>query len=239
MHKKILILDFGAQYSQLIARRVREQQVYCELHPYDVSEAFIREFDPVGIILSGGPNSVYEEEAYRASQAVFELGIPVLGICYGMQALTHALGGMVAPAQAREYGSAKITHIEANPLFAGLQPPLQVWMSHGDRIEQPPRGFTPLAASDNSPYAAMGNVGRGLYGVQFHPEVAHTPQGVDILRNFIFDVCGCQPKWTPASFIEDSIERIRAQVGGERVLLGLSGGVDSAVVGALLQRAIG
>lgn len=235
----VVILDFGSQYTQVIARRVREQNVYAGVFPFDADPAHINQHQPRGYILSGGPNSIYDPGAPQLPQHILDAHLPILGICYGMQAMTYALGGVVAPSQAREYGSARIMQTETSPLFMGLTPALQVWMSHGDRIEEPPRGFIALAESDNSPYAAIGNLSRGWYGVQFHPEVAHTPQGVQILRNFIFDVCGCQARWTPASFIDDAVEHIRQQVGSERVLLGLSGGVDSAVAGALLQRAIG
>jgi GMP synthase (glutamine-hydrolysing) len=194
--------------------------------------------DPAGYILSGGPNSVYEAGAPKLPPHILKSGKPILGICYGMQLLTHTLGGKVAPAHAREYGPATI-ELTVNPLFEGLSPETQVWMSHGDRIEAPPAGFHPLATSENSPYAAIGHLQRGYYGVQFHPEVAHTPQGTTMLRNFIFNICQCEARWSPAAFIDDAIKRIQAQVGGERVLLGLSGGVDSAVTAALIHRAIG
>ncbi len=238
-HGGIAVLDFGSQYTQLIARRVREQNVYAEVFPFDVSPALANAHQPRGYILSGGPASVYEPGAPQLPRWLLEMDVPVLGICYGMQALTHALGGVVAPAGAREYGPAQITRSRENALLGGLPEALNVWMSHGDRIERPPSGFVPLAQSDNSPYAAMGDPARGLYGVQFHPEVAHTPQGADMLHNFLFAVCGCQAGWSPSAFIEDAVSAIQAQVGGERVILGLSGGVDSAVAGALLHRAIG
>lgn len=236
----IAILDFGSQYTQLIARRVREQGVYAEVFPCDAAQEKVDTQHPRGYILSGGPNSIYEEGAPQMPDYVLKTGLPVLGICYGMQAITHALGGVVAGSQHKEFGFAQITHTHgANPLFNGVPDEIDVWMSHGDRIERPPQGFTPLAHSDNSPYAAMGDLTRKLYGVQFHVEVKHTPQGAQILRNFIFDVCGCEPKWSAAAFVEDSIRTLRERVGGERVLLALSGGVDSAVAGALLNRAIG
>lgn len=235
----IAIVDYGSQYTQLIARRVREQGVYAEVFAYDTPLEHINLHNPNGYILSGGPNSVYDVGAPQLPASLLNNGKPILGICYGMQALTHALGGQVAPAQAREYGRAVITQTGDNPLLHGLMQSLHVWMSHGDRIEKPPTGFIPIAQSDNSPYAAMGDVERGLYGVQFHPEVSHTPQGVEILRNFIFEICSCVEKWSPAAFVDDAIDRIRAQVGDEQVLLGLSGGVDSAVAGALLHKAIG
>ncbi len=235
----IVILDYGSQYTQLIARRVREQQVYAEVFPFDADPVKINQHRPRGYILSGSPNSIYEADAPQLAQHILDTQKPVLGICYGMQALTHLLGGRVAPSQAREYGSAQITTVADNPLLTGLQSPLKVWMSHGDRIEEPPPGFIPLASSDNSPFAAMGDIERGLYGIQFHPEVTHTPQGAAVLHNFLFNICDCEAKWSPLSFIEDAVETIRARVGQERVILGLSGGVDSAVVGALLNKAIG
>ncbi len=235
----IVIIDFGSQYTQLIARRIREQQVYAEVLPPETDPLHMNQHRPRGYILSGGPNSIYEPDAPQLPWHILEAEKPVLGICYGMQALTYALRGRVAPAQAREYGAARISHTLENPLLHNLLTPLQVWMSHGDRIEEPPPGFASLASSDNSPYAAMGDLERGLYGIQFHPEVTHTPQGTEILRNFLFNVCGCEPKWSSQSFIDDAVETIRARVGQERVLLGLSGGVDSAVVGALLNKAIG
>ena len=235
----IVIIDFGSQYTQLIARRVREQGVYAEVFPPQAAPAAMNQHRPRGYILSGGPNSIYEPGAPQLPWHILEAEKPVLGICYGMQALTHALRGQVAAAQAREYGAARITQTVDNPLLDGLLPTLQVWMSHGDRIEAPPSGFVSLASSQNSPYAAMGDPERGLYGIQFHPEVTHTPQGTEVLRNFLFNVCCCEAKWSPQSFIDDAVANIRARVGRERVLLGLSGGVDSAVVGALLNKAIG
>lgn len=238
-HGGIAIIDFGSQYTQLIARRVRELGVYSEVFAHDGTADHINQHNPSAYILSGGPNSVYETGAPKLPRFILDSGKPILGICYGMQLLTYSLGGQVAPANEREYGSAMITHTLQNPLLDGLDPQLQVWMSHGDRIEQPPTGFTPLAQSDNSPYAAIGNVEKKRYGVQFHPEVAHTPQGNAILSNFLFNVCECDNKWTPTAFIDDAIEKIRTQVGDKKVLLALSGGVDSAVAGALLHRAIG
>jgi GMP synthase (glutamine-hydrolysing) len=234
----IAILDYGSQYTQLIARRVREQGVYA-VYPFDAPPEKMNEFQPKGYILSGGPNSIYEPGAPQLPGHLLRIGQPVLGICYGMQALTHALGGKVAASSAREYGPATITHTPHSPLLDGLPTTLNVWMSHGDRIEQPPDGFVPLAQSENSPYAAIGNVERAIYGVQFHPEVAHTPQGAQILRNFVFTICGCEATWSPESFIEYALTSIRERVGKEHVILGLSGGVDSAVAAALLQKAIG
>jgi GMP synthase (glutamine-hydrolysing) len=236
-HGGIAILDFGSQYTQLIARRVRELGVYAEVFPYDATPAQIKAHEPRGYILSGGPNSVYDADAPHTPAEI--LNQPTLGICYGMQSMTYALGGQVAPAQQREYGSTHVNITGDNPLFHDLPDELTVWMSHGDRIEQPPAGFVPLAQTSNAPFAAIGNVERGLYGVQFHPEVAHTPQGGQILRNFLFNVCHCEPHWSPVAFIDDAVAQIRARVGNERVLLALSGGVDSAVAGALIHEAIG
>jgi GMP synthase (glutamine-hydrolysing) len=235
----IAILDFGSQYTQLIARRVRELGVYAEVLPHDVDRERLEAHEPLGLIFSGGPNSIYEAGAPQLPRYVLDSDQPMLGVCYGMQAMTHALGGVVAPSAHREYGQSALTHRENVPLFEGVPATSRVWMSHGDRIELPPAGFEPLATSDNSPFAAMGDVARGRYGVQFHPEVVHSEFGQQVLHNFVFRICGCTPKWTPVAFIEDAIERIRAVVGDERVLLALSGGVDSAVAGTLLHRAIG
>ncbi|MCC7352217.1 MAG: glutamine-hydrolyzing GMP synthase [Anaerolineae bacterium] len=236
----IVVLDFGAQYSQLIARRVREAHVYCELFPWDAPADKVLRLAPRGFILSGGPNSVYEPGAPYLLPYVLESGQPILGICYGMQLLAHALGGRVAPSSHREYGPAQVAlGGEPSPLFSGLPTPLAVWMSHGDRIEALPPGFVALGRSTNSPLAAMGDVSRGLYGLQFHPEVAHTPLGKEILHRFVYQVCGCRGTWTPDAFIEDAIARIHAQVGEGKVVCGLSGGVDSAVAATLVHRAVG
>ncbi|MFZ1505612.1 MAG: glutamine-hydrolyzing GMP synthase [Anaerolineae bacterium] len=236
----IVILDFGSQYSQLIARRVREAHVYCELLPWDAPAAAFERLQPKGFILSGGPASVYETGAPRLPDYVLASGRPVLGICYGMQLLTQALGGQVGAARRREYGPAEIRTGEvSSPLFANLPTRHTVWMSHGDRIEALPPGFEAIASSDNSPLAAMGHAARGIYGLQFHPEVSHTRNGPAILRNFLVDVCGCHGAWTPLNFIEESLAAIRAEVGSGHVLCGLSGGVDSAVAAALLHKAIG
>ena len=233
----IAILDFGSQYAQLIARRVREAQVYCELFPWDTPPERVLALQPKGFILSGGPASVYEPGAPYILPYILESGQPVLGICYGMQALTHSLGGRVAPASEREYGPAQVETVTSNPLLVeGAQP---VWMSHGDRIEAPPAGFIVLAHSDNSPIAAVGDLSRGYYGVQFHPEVRHTPGGAEILRRFVVDVCQARPEWTPESIISASVAHIRQQVGKEMVLSAVSGGVDSSVATALVQRAVG
>jgi GMP synthase (glutamine-hydrolysing) len=234
----IVVLDFGSQYSMLIARRVREWNVYCELVPWNAPEARVRALNPRGVILSGGPASVYEPNAPLIPRWVLESGLPVLGICYGMQALAHQLGGRVEPGPAREYGHALIRRTAADGIFADLPETMPVWMSHGDRVAALPPGFRALAASDNSPVAAMGN-DRGVVGLQFHPEVVHTPYGRDILRNFLYRICGCTGDWTPGSFIEESTARIRAQVGDGRVICALSGGVDSAVAAALIHRAVG
>ncbi len=237
MSDAIAILDFGSQYAQIIARRVREAQVYCEQFPWNAPPERVQALRPRGYILSGGPASVYEPGAPVIPAYVLSSGLPVLGICYGMQALTHALGGRVAAAAEREYGPAQIETIRANPL---LEPGLHtVWMSHGDRIEQPPPGFEILARSANSPVAAIGDPARRFYGLQFHPEVHHTPGGAAMLRRFVLDVCGCHPDWTPQSIITQAVERIRAQVGSERVLAAVSGGVDSSVATALVSRAVG
>lgn len=237
MNNSIAILDFGSQYSQLIARRVREQHVYCELHPWDTDPATVLARQPIGFILSGGPASVYAPGAPQIPAYILESGKPILGICYGMQALTHALGGKVAPAPQQEYGLAQVRVLHPNKLL----PPgeSRVWMSHGDRIDQLPQGFATLAESDNSPVAAMGNATRGYYGVQFHPEVHHTPGGPEMLRRFVIEICDATPEWTPDSIIDESIARIRAQVGNRRVLSAVSGGVDSSVATALAHRAIG
>jgi GMP synthase (glutamine-hydrolysing) len=234
----IVVLDFGSQYSMLIARRVREWNVYCELVPWNAPEARVRALNPRGVILSGGPASVYEPGAPLIPRWVLESGLPVLGICYGMQALAYQLGGRVEPGHAREYGHAVIRQTAADGIFADLPETMPVWMSHGDRVTALPPGFRVLAASDNSPVAAMGN-DRGIVGLQFHPEVVHTPYGREILRNFLYRLCGCTGDWTPGSFIEESVTRVRAQVGDGRVICALSGGVDSAVAAALVHRAVG
>lgn len=237
MHDSIAILDFGSQYAQLIARRVREMHVYCELFPWDAPAGTVLASNPKGFILSGGPASVYEENAPQVPPYVLDAGLPVLGICYGMQALTHALGGRVAPSTSREYGPALVEPLGANPLLPpGEQP---VWMSHGDRIERLPAGFVSLARSGNSPIAAMGNSERKMFGMQFHPEVRHTPRGNEVLCNFVLRVCNAHPDWTPDSIIAESVERIRGQVSSKQVLSAVSGGVDSSVATALVNRAIG
>ena len=235
----IVIIDYGSQYTQLIARRIRELGVYSQVLPHDSAPELLEQHHPAGYILSGGPSSAYDVDAPGLPRALLKVGKPVLGICYGMQLLTHALGGSVAGASHKEYGPAIITHAARSPLFDGLPDELQVWMSHGDRIEELPPGFRALASTDNSRFAAIGDLNRQIYGVQFHPEVQHTPLGSAMLSNFLFKICDCADHWTPGAFIEDSIADIRRQVGQEKVLLALSGGVDSAVAGSLIHRAIG
>jgi len=237
--EKILILDFGSQVTQLIARRVREQSVYSEIHPYNISIDKIREYSPKGIILSGGPSSVYDTDAPHSDPAIYELGIPILGICYGMQLMTHQLGGKVERSEKREYGRAMMDLDDVADLFSGFDGRAEVWMSHGDRIDAMPDGFQRIAHTEHCPVAAMKNAERGFYGVQFHPEVVHTPRGAEMLGNFLFTVCECRPVWTMASFIETEVEDIRRKVGDGRVICGLSGGVDSSVVAVLIHRAIG
>jgi GMP synthase (glutamine-hydrolysing) len=235
----VIILDFGAQYSQLIARRIRECKVYCELLPYDTPVEKIAAFNPKGIVFSGGPASVYDEGAPECDPAVFEMGLPILGICYGMQYMARALGGTVHPGDKREYGRTELHVTDSGDLFADLNPQLICWMSHGDCVTAPPPGFVVTARTENSPVAAMANRERGWFGVQFHPEVVHTPWGIEILRNFLYRFCGCAGLWTMANFVRRAIDDIRAQVGSAHVVCGLSGGVDSAVAGALVHRAIG
>jgi GMP synthase (glutamine-hydrolysing) len=242
---RILILDFGAQYTQLIARRIREIGVYCEIWAWDHDPAEIAAFGAKGIILSGGPESTTAADAPAAPQQVFDSGLPILGICYGMQTLAAQLGGATEAADAREFGHAEVQVIAADRLFAGLNdhastpPRLNVWMSHGDHVSKAPPGFTVTAVTDRIPVAAMSDEDKRWYGVQFHPEVTHTRQGEALLRRFVVDICGCQTLWTAAHIIDDQIARVRAQVGADEVILGLSGGVDSSVVAALLHRAIG
>ncbi len=239
--EKILILDFGSQYTQLIARRVREAKVYCEIHPFNMALDAILAFSPKGIILSGGPASIYDEGAPFADAGIFEIGVPVLGICYGMQFLTRLRGGEVALSGDREYGNATMTISDDKDLFHGFEKADEwtVWMSHGDRIERMPDGYQVLASSKNSPVAAMVDPSRRFFGVQFHPEVAHTPEGPKILANFLFRICGCDPSWTMASFVKRTVENLRKELGDERVICGLSGGVDSSVTAVLLNEAIG
>jgi GMP synthase (glutamine-hydrolysing) len=241
---RILILDYGSQFTQLIARRVREARVYCEIHPAarGTDLAFIAQFAPKGIIFSGGPNSVFDPGAPTADPKLLGLGIPVLGICYGMQLVAHLAGGKVRPSSEREYGRAEVTVREATGLFAGFEPQacITVWASHGDRIEQPPPHFRVTATSANAPVAGFEHDSQPVFGILFHPEVAHTPRGGEILHNFLFTICGCTPDWTPGHFVEQAVGRIRALVGpARRAICGLSGGVDSAVAATLVHRAIG
>ncbi len=244
--QKILILDFGSQYTQLIARRVREAGVYCEIHPYDLPQEALTRFAPRGVILSGGPETVTLESTPRAPHAVFQLGVPVLGICYGLQTMAAQLGGQVEAGAKREFGYARVRLHDGSALLRGLRDEhdaqgdwLHVWMSHGDRVTKLPAGFKAIASTDASPYAGIADESRGFYGLQFHPEVTHTTQGRVILQRFLYDICGCEPLWTPGNIVESMIESVRAQVGNDEVILGLSGGVDSSVTAALLARAIG
>jgi GMP synthase (glutamine-hydrolysing) len=240
---RILILDFGAQYTQLIARRVRELGVYSEIYACDVDPGEIKRFAPKAVILSGGPESVYDAKGPEAPKEVFDMGVPVLGICYGMQTMAAQLGGQVESSSHREFGAAQIRPTTASRLLDGLEDNrdaagrrvLDVWMSHGDRVVAVPPGFTVIAASDNAPFAAMADEERRLYGLQFHPEVTHSLQGGEILRRFVREIAGCAATWATRNIIEDSVARIRAQVGTDKVLLGLSGGVDSSVLAALLH----
>ena len=238
-HDWIAILDFGSQYTQLIARRTREQSVYCEILRFNTTAADLSARKPKGIILSGGPASVLAPGAPACDPAIFTCGIPVLGICYGMQLMGRDLGGRVRPGRAREYGCARIQIHSADTLFEGLPAEIEVWMSHGDQVETLPAGFQALARTSTCPIAAMADPKRGLYGLQFHPEVVHTPRGVAILRRFLFDACGCKADWKMSAFIEESTRGLRERVGADHVLCALSGGVDSSVVAALLHRAVG
>ncbi len=247
MHDKVLILDFGAQYTQLIARRVREARVYCEIHPCDVSDAFIREFGASGIILSGSHMSAYEEFTGQAPKTAFELGIPVLGICYGMQTMAQQLGGKVEPGKVREFGYAEVRARGHTRLLDGIEDLrnaeghglLKVWMSHGDKVVELPRGFKLMASTEACPIAGMADEARRFYGVQFHPEVTHTTQGKRMLERFVLDICGCAGDWNMPDYVGEAVAAIRAQVGKEEVILGLSGGVDSSVAAALIHKAIG
>lgn len=236
---KILILDYGSQYTQLIARRIREQQVYSEIVPFDIAAEKLRAIGPKGIVLSGGPNSVFEEGAPGIDRGIFELGVPVLGVCYGMQLMSQELGGRVEPGAAREYGKTEMATQPDNVLFTGLPEKFVVWMSHGDRVSKIPDGFLVSATSANCPYAAIRNEAKRFYAIQFHPEVVHTEHGNQILGNFLFKICGCKAEWKLSAWIDDCIEKLRRQIGDEEVVLGLSGGVDSSVVAVLLHKAIG
>lgn len=244
---RILILDFGSQYTQLIGRRVREAQVYCEIHPYDIDEKTIRDFQPKGIILSGSPESVYDNLQCRAPECVFDLGVPVLGICYGMHTMALQLGGKVESSSLREFGHAQVRLRGKSELFRYIEDHLSpsghglldVWMSHGDRVSELPPGFELIASTENAPISGMVNTARKFYGIQFHPEVTHTPQGSRIIKRFVHDICDCGKLWNPRNIIEDIIQRVKEQVGDDEVILALSGGVDSSVVAALLHEAIG
>ena len=239
-HQTIAVLDYGSQYSQLICRRVRESHVYAELISWEKAAERLPQMNLKGIILSGGPNSVYDPGAPTLPEIVWESGVPVLGVCYGLQLLAHYGGGHVARSQEREYGAAQIEVTTPSPLFAALPARQQVWMSHGDRVDRLPTGFQAIAHSDNSPLAAFADEKRRIYGIQFHPEVVHTPLGSQVLSNFVKGICGCTADWTAGNFILETVDRIRAQVGAEgHVVCGLSGGVDSAVAAALVHRAIG
>ena len=235
----ILIIDFGSQYNQLIARRVREARVFCQIAPPSIPIDEIRKLNPDGIILSGGPSSIYEKNSPKTDTRIFELGIPVLGICYGMQFMVYAMGGTVQRAGKREYGFARLQVREKDSLLKNIDDDAQCWMSHGDSITELPRGFSITASTDNTPVGAAANAEKRLYGVQFHPEVHHTPQGKKILENFLFDICGCSPSWTMGSFAGEAIADIQETVGDKKVILGLSGGVDSSVTAVLIHRAIG
>jgi GMP synthase (glutamine-hydrolysing) len=239
-HSRVVILDFGSQYTQVIARRVRECQVYSQILPFHARTKAIEALRPQGLILSGGPSSVYGKKAPHPDPAIFELGIPILGICYGVQLMAHFLGGKVEHSERREYGAGQL-HVTAPscPLFHGLGDSMDIWNSHGDKLTRLPKGFKAVGASDNSPYAAIENARRKFYGLQFHPEVAHTPRGREILENFLYAICDCRPDWTMGSFIEETCASVRKQVGEHHVILGLSGGVDSSVAAALLHKAIG
>ena len=238
---KILILDFGSQVTQLIARRVREAHVYCELHPYDMPLADIKAFNPKGIILSGGPNSVYDSE-YQADTGLFDLGVPVLGICYGMQFMAHHLGGEVQAGNQREFGYAQVQTQDSaltSGIHDGAPNTLDVWMSHGDKVSRLPENFRTIGSTPSCPIAMMENADKHFYGIQFHPEVTHTKQGRALINRFVLDICGAQPSWTMPNYIDEAVAKIREQVGSDEVILGLSGGVDSSVAAALIHRAIG
>ena len=238
-HSKILILDFGSQYTQVIARRIRECQVYSEIVRFNIPADEVTALAPKGIVLSGGPASVYDKNSPQIDPRIFSLGIPVLGICYGMQLMAHHLGGQVEFSERREYGAGMLHVANGSPLFDGIGEQLDIWCSHGDKVTVVPAGFRAAAHTENAPFAAMEDPARKLYALQFHPEVAHTPRGKEIIQNFVFRICGCSMDWTMGSFIEEACERVRRQVGDQKVVLGLSGGVDSSVVAALLHKAIG
>ncbi len=235
----ILIIDFGSQFNQLIARRVRECHVYCKIVSPRISINEVRSMKPEGIILSGGPSSIYEKNSPRIDTGIFNLKIPVLGICYGMQFMVDALGGVVKSARKREYGFAELAIKKQTGLFSNIDSKTQTWMSHGDSIQKLPKGFVATATTDNTPIAAAQNYRKRLYGFQFHPEVEHTSKGKLMIRNFLFDICGCRKSWTMKSFAKSSITEIREQIGNQKVILGLSGGVDSSVTALLIHKAVG
>ena len=237
--QSLLVLDFGSQYTQLIARRIRELGVYSEIHPFLYSIEHIKQLQPVGIILSGGPMSVYEKDAPKPDPRVFDLGIPILGICYGLQLIADRFNGNVNSAARREYGKANLHIDDRSDLFTGLDAITSVWMSHGDALSRLPDGFEPIAHSYNAPICAIRNLKKKIFGVQFHPEVVHTPDGKKILANFLFNICGAKGNWSPASFVEKNEKEIRATVGSGKILCALSGGVDSSVLAVLLHRAVG
>ncbi len=239
MNQKIAVLDFGSQYTQVIARRIRECSVYSEIMPFDTKAAALKKQGVCGIILSGGPASVLAKGSPRPDKKIFELGVPVLGICYGLQLMAHMLGGKVVSGKLREYGLGKLSFSGNSELLKGLKSPVQVWNSHGDKIEAMPSGFSAVGTTENSSYALIEDKKRRFYGMQFHPEVAHTPRGMDIIKNFLYGVCGCSGDWTMSDYVERSVEKIRSVVGDKKVILGLSGGVDSSVAAALIHKAIG
>lgn len=240
LHKEnILIIDFGSQYTQLIARRIREFKVYSEIHPHTYSIEKIKEMNPSGIIFSGGPMSIYEDDSPQIDPKVFDLGIPILGICYGLQVVSKQYNGKIEAAQHREYGKTILNVVKDDILFNGINKNSQVWMSHGDYITQIPEGFNITAKSDNSPICAISNPARKIFALQFHPEVAHTIEGKKILNNFLFNICNCKGEWTPKSFIQNSIEEIKIKIGNKKAICALSGGVDSSVAAILVQKAIG
>ena len=239
MNEQIVILDFGSQYTQVIARRIRECSVYSTILPYDAPAKEIAKLAPKGIILSGGPASVYEKGAPKPDRKVLAMGIPILGICYGLQVIGHFLGGTIERGLKREFGKGSLRLKKNSPLFRGLPKSMQVWNSHGDKLTKLPKGFSPVAVTENSNYAVIQDLKRSIFGLQFHPEVAHTPKGMKLIQNFVHNVCGCGKNWTMRNYLEQSVEEIRETVGDEKVILGLSGGVDSSVAAALIHKAVG
>lgn len=239
MNQKIAVLDFGSQYTQVIARRIRECSVYSEIMPFNTKAGELKKQGVCGIILSGGPASVLAKGSPRPDKKIFDLGVPVLGICYGLQLMGHMLGGKIVSSKQREYGLGKLSFTGESDLLKGIESPMQVWNSHGDKIEKLPDGFKPVGTTENSAYALIENKARRFYGMQFHPEVAHTPRGIEIIKNFLYGICGCTGDWTMSDYVERAIEKIRNTVGDKKVILGLSGGVDSSVAAALIHKAIG